>query len=76
VLYPDAKERLIDIGRRAAYFKAKRQEPALLRPTSTSKTTVADYNAYAIDGDVTGPPVVCEFTGGRPPKDYEELERR
>ena len=43
-------------------------------PTSTQTgEQVPPYNAYSIDGDVTGPLVYVNF--GRP-VDYEELDRR
>jgi N-acetylated-alpha-linked acidic dipeptidase len=56
-------------------FKASLVEPALpVDPTSGQKSEqLPTFNAYSIDGDVTGPLVYVNY--GRP-EDYEELERR
>src|SRR5260221_11742739 len=74
VLYPTPKERLIELVEGAPYFKAKMQEPALPEdPTSNQQNEqLPTYNAYSIDGDVTGPLVYVNY--GRP-QDYEQLER-
>jgi len=59
----------------APYFKANMQEPALPEdPTSNQQNEqLPTYNAYSIDGDVTGPLVYVNYGV---PEDYEELERR
>src|SRR5256886_7261457 len=75
VLYPTPKERLIELVEGAPYFKANMQEPALPEdPTSNQQNEqLPTYNAYSIDGDVTGPLVYVNYGV---PEDYEELERR
>src|SRR6266704_353062 len=75
VLYPTPKERLIELVEGAPYFKAKMQEPALPDdPTSNQQNEqLPTYNAYSIDGDVTGPLVYVNYGV---PEDYDELERR
>src|SRR5579859_346066 len=75
VLYPTPKERLIELVGGGPYFKAKMEEPALPEdPTSNQKSEqLPTYNAYSIDGDVTGPLVYVNY-GVQ--EDYEELERR
>ena len=56
-------------------FKAALEEPAVAAdPTSSQKSEqLPSFNAYSVDGDVTGPLVYVNY--GRP-SDYEELERR
>jgi N-acetylated-alpha-linked acidic dipeptidase len=75
VLFPTPKERLIELVEGAPYFKAKMQEPALTEdPTSNQAAEqLPTYNAYSIDGDVTGPLVYVNYGV---PDDYEELARR
>src|SRR5256886_6659741 len=75
VLYPTPKERLVELVEGAPYFKANMQEPALPEdPTSNQQNEqLPTYNAYSIDGDVTGPLVYVNYGV---PEDYEELERR
>src|SRR5206468_7017622 len=55
-------------------FKAKLGEPTVgVDPTSSQHNEqLPTYNAYSIDGDVTGPLV---FVNYGVPADYEELER-
>src|SRR6202166_268717 len=55
-------------------FTAKLEEPALaVDPTSNQKSEqLPTYNAYSIDGDVTGPLV---FVNYGLPEDYEKLDR-
>ena len=71
VLFPTPKTRLLEMGD----FKAKLEEPALPedRTSGQKDEQLPVYNAYSIDGDVTGE-LVYVNTGV--PKDYEELERR
>src|SRR5579859_7707028 len=75
VLYPTPKERLVELVDGGPKFKAKMQEPALPEdPTSgQNDEQLPTYNAYSIDGDVTGPLVYVNYGV---PEDYEELERR
>jgi N-acetylated-alpha-linked acidic dipeptidase len=75
VLYPTPLERAIELVDGGPKFKAKMEEPALPEdPTSNQKDEqLPTYNAYSIDGDVTGPLVYANYGV---PEDYEELERR
>jgi N-acetylated-alpha-linked acidic dipeptidase len=73
VLFPTPKERLVEMVA-PTEFKAKLQEPALaVDPTSNQQSEqLPTYNAYSIDGDVTGPLVYVNYGI---PADYEELDR-
>jgi len=73
VLFPSPKERLLEMIE-PTHFAAKLQEPAVaLDPTSSQQAEqLPPYNAYSVDGDVTGPLV---FVNYGLPKDYEELDR-
>ncbi len=72
-LFPDPLERSLEMTEPVKY-KAKLQEPALPEdPTSNQKSEqLPSYNAYSIDGDVTGPVVYVNFGT---PADYEQLRR-
>lgn len=72
VLFPTPKERLLELTA-PTRFTATLEEPVVaVDPTSGQKTEqLPTYNAYSIDGDVTGPLVYVNY--GRP-EDYEELE--
>jgi N-acetylated-alpha-linked acidic dipeptidase len=73
VLFPTPKVRLLEMLA-PAKFTAKLEEPAVaVDPTSNQKTEqLPTYNAYSIDGDVTGPLV---FVNYGLPEDYEKLDR-
>jgi N-acetylated-alpha-linked acidic dipeptidase len=73
-LFPTPKERVVELVA-PTRFKAALEEPELpVDPTSGQKSEqLPPYNAYSIDGDVTGPLVYVNY--GRP-EDYDELERR
>ena len=74
VLFPTPKERVVEmIG--PTSFTLKLEEPVVaIDPTSGQKTEqLPSFNAYSIDGDVTGPIVYVNY--GRP-QDYDDLERR
>jgi N-acetylated-alpha-linked acidic dipeptidase len=73
VLFPTPKERVVELLE-PTKFTAKLQEPALsVDPTSNQiAEQLPTYNAYSIDGDVTGPLVYVNY-GNR--EDYERLER-
>src|SRR4029079_1227993 len=73
VLFPTPKERVVELVA-PTQFKAQLDEPAIaVDPTSGQKSEqLPPFNAYSIDGDVTGPLVYVNY--GRP-QDYEELER-
>jgi N-acetylated-alpha-linked acidic dipeptidase len=73
VLFPTPKERALEMTEPTRYT-AKIAEPALATdPTSGQQAEqLPVYNAYSIDGDVTGPLVYVNYGV---PADYEELER-
>src|SRR5476649_2436650 len=73
VLFPTPKERVLELLA-PTRFTARLEEPAVAGdPTSDQKgEQLPTYNAYSIDGDVTGPLVYVNY--GRP-EDYEVLER-
>ncbi len=72
VLFPTPKERLLELTA-PTRFTATLEEPVVpVDPTSGQKAEqLPTYNAYSIDGDVTGPLVYVNY--GRP-EDYDELE--
>jgi N-acetylated-alpha-linked acidic dipeptidase len=74
VLFPTPVDRVVELVAPTT-FKASLQETALPGdPTSNQQPEqLPSYNAYSIDGDVTGPLV---FVNYGVPADYEELERR
>jgi len=73
VLFPTPKVRVLEMLA-PTKFTAKLEEPALaIDPTSNQKSEqLPTYNAYSIDGDVTGPLV---FVNYGLPEDYEKLDR-
>ena len=73
VLFPTPKVRLVEMLE-PTKFTLKLDEPAIaIDPTSSQKSEqLPTYNAYSIDGDVTGPLV---FVNYGLPRDYEKLER-
>jgi len=75
VLIPTPKERLVELVEGGPHFVAKLQEPALPEDPTSNQTReqLPTYNAYSIDGDVTGPLVYVNYGV---PEDYEVLERR
>jgi N-acetylated-alpha-linked acidic dipeptidase len=74
VLFPTPVERIVELVSPTTY-KASLQETALPGdPTSNQQAEqLPSYNAYSIDGDVTGPLV---FVNYGIPADYEVLEQR
>jgi len=74
VLFPTPTERLVEMIAPTP-FKLKLEEPAVaVDPTSGQKAEqLPSFNAYSIDGDVTGPIVYVNY--GRP-QDYDDLDRR
>src|SRR5580658_7357171 len=72
-LFPTPLERSLELLEPVKY-KAKLEEPTLPEdPTSGQKDEqLPSYNAYSIDGDVTGPVVYVNYGA---PADYEELAR-
>jgi N-acetylated-alpha-linked acidic dipeptidase len=74
VLFPTPTERLVEMVA-PTRVRLSLEEPAVrVDPTSTQKAEqIPSFNAYSVDGDVTGPLVYVNY--GRP-VDYEELDRR
>jgi N-acetylated-alpha-linked acidic dipeptidase len=74
VLFPTPTERVLEMVAPTTY-KAVLQEPVVPGDPTTSQRAeqLPTYNAYSVDGDVTGPLV---FVNYGVPADYEELERR
>lgn len=74
VLFPTPKTRLLEVVS-PEKFTAKLNEPALKEDITSSqqKEQLPTYNAYSIDGDVTGDVVYANYGV---PADYEDLEKR
>jgi N-acetylated-alpha-linked acidic dipeptidase len=74
VLFPTPRVRLVEMIA-PTRFTAALAEPPLAEDATSGQTDeqLPTYNAYSIDGDVTGELV---FVNYGVPKDYEELERR
>jgi N-acetylated-alpha-linked acidic dipeptidase len=73
VLFPTPTERVLELLGPTP-FTAKLEEPVVPADPTSNQTSeqLPIYNAYSIDGDVTGPLVYVNY--GRP-EDYEVLER-
>jgi N-acetylated-alpha-linked acidic dipeptidase len=74
VLFPTPKTRLLEMVA-PTRFTASLAEPPLAEDSTSGQTAeqLPTYNAYSIDGDVTGELVYVNYGV---PKDYEELDRR
>jgi N-acetylated-alpha-linked acidic dipeptidase len=74
VLFPTPKTRLLEMVS-PEKFTAKLAEPKLAEDTTSNQTAeqLPVYNAYSIDGDVTGQLVYVNYGV---PRDYEELAKR
>jgi len=74
VLFPTPVERVVELIAPTT-FRAKLQETAIsIDPSSSQQAEqLPSYNAYSIDGDVTGPLV---FVNYGVPADYDELAQR
>jgi len=74
VLFPTPKTRLVEMIS-PEKFTAKLEEPALKEDTTSNQKSeqLPIYNAFSIDGDVTGDLV---FVNYGIPADYEELAKR
>ncbi|HLM02552.1 MAG TPA: PA domain-containing protein, partial [Pyrinomonadaceae bacterium] len=74
VLFPTPKTRLLEMTA-PERFTAKLVEPGLKEDATSNQQSeqLPVYNAYSIDGDVTGDLVYVNYGI---PADYEELERR
>src|SRR2546421_2583316 len=74
VLFPTPKTRLLEMTA-PERFTAKLEEPVLKEDSTSGEKSeqLPTYNAYSIDGDVTGQLVYVNYGV---PQDYEALERR
>ncbi|HUF08273.1 MAG TPA: M28 family metallopeptidase [Rhodothermales bacterium] len=74
VLFPTPRERLVELTGPTTY-RARLDEPAIGEDASSSvrEGMLPPYNAYSIDGDVTGELVYVNYGV---PDDYKELARR
>jgi N-acetylated-alpha-linked acidic dipeptidase len=74
VLFPTPKTRIVEMTA-PEKFTLKLNEPTLSEDATTGQQNeqLPTYNAYSIDGDVTGPLVYVNYGV---PADYDELERR
>src|SRR5450432_97377 len=73
VLFPTPKERVLEMVAPTKFVARLQEPPVAGDPTSNQQAEqLPTYNAYSIDGDVTGPLVYVNY--GRP-EDYEVLER-
>jgi N-acetylated-alpha-linked acidic dipeptidase len=74
VLFPTPKTRVLEMVA-PTRFTASLSEPPLKEDSTSGQTAeqLPTYNAYSIDGDVTGDLVYVNYGV---PRDYEELERR
>jgi N-acetylated-alpha-linked acidic dipeptidase len=72
VLFPTPKSRLLELVA-PTHFTARLAEPPLSEDATSGQTAeqLPTYNAYSVDGDVTGDLVYVNYGV---PKDYEELE--
>lgn len=73
VLFPTPKLRVLE-RIEPGHYSAKLAEPAVATDPTSNETArqLPIYNAYSVDGDVTGPLVYVNYGV---PADYEELER-
>ncbi len=74
VLFPTPKSRLVEMTA-PERFTLKLNEPVVEGDATSGQQSeqLPSYNAYSIDGDVTGPLVYVNYGV---PADYEELEKR
>jgi N-acetylated-alpha-linked acidic dipeptidase len=74
VLFPSPKSRLVEMTA-PERFTLKLNEPTLKEDATSSQQDeqLPTYNAYSIDGDVTGPLVYVNYGI---PADYDELAKR
>jgi N-acetylated-alpha-linked acidic dipeptidase len=73
VLFPTPQERLVEMVEPTRLRLALEEPAVAVDPTSGQKSEqLPTYNAYSIDGDVTGPLVYVNYGL---PEDYDELER-
>jgi N-acetylated-alpha-linked acidic dipeptidase len=71
VLFPTPRTRIVEMTAPARYRMKLQEPPVAGDPTTTQQAEqLPTYNAYSIDGDVTGPLVYVNY--GRP-QDYDVL---
>jgi N-acetylated-alpha-linked acidic dipeptidase len=71
VLFPTPIDRVVELVAPTTFKASLQETPVSGDPTSSQQTEqLPSYNAYSIDGDVTGPLV---FVNYGVPADYEEL---
>ena len=74
VLFPTPKERVVEMVEPTRFRLTLEEPPVAVDPTSSQKAEqLPSFNAYSVDGDVTGPLVYVNYGL---PSDYEELDRR
>ena len=74
VLFPTPLERVVELVAPTTFKAALQETPVAGDPTSSQQAEqLPSYNAYSIDGDVTGPLV---FVNYGVPADYDELAQR
>ena len=74
VLFPTPKERLVEMVEPTRFRLTLEEPPVAVDPTSSQRAEqLPSFNAYSIDGDVTGPLVYVNYGL---PSDYDELDRR
>jgi len=74
VLFPSPKTRIVEMTAPEKFVLKLNEPPVKGDETSIQqKEQLPTYNAYSIDGDVSGPLVYVNYGT---PADYEELERR
>jgi N-acetylated-alpha-linked acidic dipeptidase len=73
VLFPTPRERVLELTE-PSHYTAKLQEPPVSGDATSGQQSeqLPTYNAYSIDGDVTGKLVYVNYGL---PRDYEELDR-
>jgi N-acetylated-alpha-linked acidic dipeptidase len=73
VLFPTPKERVLEMTEPTRYTARLAEPPVPVDPTSSQQSEqLPTYNAYSIDGDVTGRLVYVNYGL---PADYEALDR-
>jgi N-acetylated-alpha-linked acidic dipeptidase len=73
VLFPTPKERRLELIEPQKFTATLAEPPIAVDPTSNQQAEqLPPYNAYSIDGDVTGPLVYVNY-GRR--EDYDDLQR-
>jgi N-acetylated-alpha-linked acidic dipeptidase len=73
VLFPTPVDRVVELVAPTTFKASLQETPLSGDPTSSQQAEqLPSYNAYSVDGDVTGPLV---FVNYGVPADYEELEQ-